>query len=355
MYSRYRISTAITLLLVSPKYVFTANTVSVENTSAGERRQQRRNLLAQSESNVGFDIFDSNHDGKIDREEYSQGIDRVQTALRGGFKQVGSESSPVSIAAGKKSPLIVTQPAQVKSEHQTEDDIGLSFWPAFVKSLSMIIATEIGDKTFFIAAVMSMRNDRLAVFSGAILALICMTILSSLMGLVLPALIPRQYTHYFGGILFLYFGIKLIVESRSIPEGKCSDELEEVEEELNHGSKKNDPENKLEEGKDGSDQTLSTTPMKDTTNFEKVFMQSLTLTFLAEWGDRSQIATIALAAAKDPYGVNIGAILGHSLCTGMAVIGGRMLAAKIEEKTITMLSGIIFLGFGVHALFVESV
>lgn len=36
------------------------------------------------------------------------------------------------------------------------------------------------------------------------------------------------------------------------------------------------------------------------------------LTFLAEWGDRSQIATITMAAEKDPVMVTIGAILGHS-------------------------------------------
>ena len=51
------------------------------------------------------------------------------------------------------------------------------FWKAFSTSTTMIIATEIGDKTFFIAAVLSMRHSRLVVFSGAVLALVCMTVL----------------------------------------------------------------------------------------------------------------------------------------------------------------------------------
>ena len=66
----------------------------------------------------------------------------------------------------------------------------------------------------------------------------------------------------------------------------------------------------------------------------KIFTQTCTLTFLAEWGDRSQIATVALAASKNVFGVVIGGLVGHALCTGVAVIGGRMLAAKISEKHV---------------------
>ena len=88
--------------------------------------------------------------------------------------------------------------------------------------------------------------------------------------------------------------------------------------------------------------------------FMEVAIQSFTLTFLAEWGDRSQIATIALSAAKNPFGVTLGGCIGHTLCTGLAVLGGRMLAARISEKTVSFTGGLIFLGFGVHSVFFES-
>ena len=210
-----------------------------------------------------------------------------------------------------------------------------------------------------------------------------------MMGLVLPSILPRKYTHIIGGILFLYFGIKLILDSRSMQD-KVSDELEEVEEELLHTgtkSKKDEDEGSSSDldgggdvdmvenggGRGGGDAGAQESgrrrkPAKrsagggglagatayQSTSFRATFVQSLTLTFLAEWGDRSQIATIALAAAKDPLGVTVGGCLGHSMCTGLAVVGGRMLAARISEKTVSFYGGIIFTIFGVHSLFFES-
>lgn len=56
--------------------------------------------------------------------------------------------------------------------------VSLGFIHAFVKSLSMIVVSELGDKTFFIAAIMAMRQSRFTVFAGAISALALMTILS---------------------------------------------------------------------------------------------------------------------------------------------------------------------------------
>ncbi len=60
----------------------------------------------------------------------------------------------------------------------------------------MILVTELGDKTFFIAAVLAMKNARLVVYAGAMLALTTMHLLSSVMGYALPNILPRKYTHF---------------------------------------------------------------------------------------------------------------------------------------------------------------
>ena len=63
------------------------------------------------------------------------------------------------------------------------------------------------------------------------------------------------------------------------------------------------------------------------------WVQTFVMTFLGEWGDRSQIATIAMAAGQDYWYVIVGALVGHGCCTAGAVIGGKAIAGKISVKT----------------------
>lgn len=77
-----------------------------------------------------------------------------------------------------------------------------------------------------------------------------------------------------------------------------------------------------------------------------ILVEAFTMTFLAEWGDRSQITTISLAAVNNAVGVTVGGCLGHFACTGAAVLGGRQLASVIDERTVNLIGGLLFIIFG---------
>jgi len=59
-----------------------------------------------------------------------------------------------------------------------------------MQSFTLILVSEIGDKTFLIAAIMATRHPRLTVFSGAFASLLVMSVLSAAMGKVILGLIP---------------------------------------------------------------------------------------------------------------------------------------------------------------------
>ena len=77
----------------------------------------------------------------------------------------------------------------------------------------------------------------------------------------------------------------------------------------------------------------------------------VTLTFVAEWGDRTQLATLTLAATHSPLGVTVGATLGHAICAAIAVGSGKWIAGKLSERWLTAMSGALFLLFGILAAF----
>ncbi|XP_032962038.1 transmembrane protein 165 [Rhinolophus ferrumequinum] len=275
-----------------------------------------------------------------------------------------NKEPPAPVQQLQPQPAAAQVPEPVRAEkgptpaapvHTNEEDpatqTNLGFIHAFVAAISVIIVSELGDKTFFIAAIMAMRYNRLTVLAGAMLALGLMTCLSVLFGYA-TTVIPRVYTYYVSTALFAIFGIRMLREGLKMSPDEGQEELEEVQAEL----KKKDEEfqrTKLLNGPDVETGT-NTIPQKKWMHFiSPIFVQALTLTFLAEWGDRSQLTTIVLAAREDPCGVAVGGTVGHSLCTGLAVIGGRMIAQKISVRTVTIIGGIVFLAFAVSALFIS--
>lgn len=58
-----------------------------------------------------------------------------------------------------------------------------------------------------------------------------------------------------------------------------------------------------------------------------------------------------LATHKNAVGVAIGASIGHTICTSLAVIGGSILASKISQRTVATIGGLLFLGFSLSSYF----
>ncbi|KAL8660364.1 MAG: hypothetical protein Q9202_006635 [Teloschistes flavicans] len=260
---------------------------------------------------------------------------------------------------------------------------------SFLLSFTMIIFSEVGDKTFLIAALMAMKHPRLLVFSAAFTALILMTILSAVLGHAVPTLIPKRYTNFLAALLFLIFGAKMLREGYAIPRGQgVSEEMKEVEMELEEKEEQARKMGRrrssltpytLEAGRIGPRKTRSNTrlaapPVSPPSSpdsrspspsrrsgfmnalsginnlcsllLSPAWVQTFIMTFLGEWGDRSQIATIAMAAGQDYWWVTGGAVTGHAICTAAAVIGGRAIAGRVSLRVVTLGGGFAFLTFG---------
>ncbi|RLV94524.1 GCR1-dependent translation factor 1 [Spathaspora sp. JA1] len=228
---------------------------------------------------------------------------------------------------------------------------------AFIMSISMIIVSEIGDKTFLIAALMAMRNSRIVVFAAAFSSLAVMTVLSGIVGHALPTLISQRLTQFLASILFIVFGVKLLKEGLEMSKDLgVEEELAEVEEEI-ATSKLNHQLNDIEAGGEASSSPSKNKAwyaefgqqVEDLASFilSPVFIQVFVMTFLGEWGDRSQIATIAMAAGSEYWLVIMGAIIGHGLCTAAACVGGKLLAKKISMRNVTLGGAIAFFIFAI--------
>jgi putative Ca2+/H+ antiporter (TMEM165/GDT1 family) len=202
----------------------------------------------------------------------------------------------------------------------------MSFLTGFTSGLLLITLSELGDKTFFIGAILATRHSRRWVFVGVTIALAAMTMLSIWLGQIV-AIFPQHYVRGVAVALFLGFGFKLLFDASRMS-GQETLAVKQADALATLAKQK---------------QRLVPTCSR------AIVMAALVPTFLAEWGDRTQFATITLASSHNPYGVLFGSILGHAICAAIAVVCGKLMAERISERLLTTLGGALFIGFGILA------
>ncbi len=85
----------------------------------------------------------------------------------------------------------------------------------------------------------------------------------------------------------------------------------------------------------------------------KIFMTIFTAVFIAELGDKTQLATMLFASDKDvnKWLVFAAASLALIVASAIGVLAGSFLSAYIDEKTMSYIAGGGFMVIGAFVLY----
>ncbi len=171
-------------------------------------------------------------------------------------------------------------------------------------SLAFVVLAEMGDKTQLLAMAFATRFRWHIVLIGICVATAANHLLAVMVGRYLDAIIPIQYIKIGTSLSFILFGLWTL----------RGDELR------------------------GEENRYQFSP----------FWTITIAFFVAEMGDKTQLATVALAAKYSTVlPVWLGTITGMLLADAIGIIVGIVLGKKIPERVIKWGSALIFIGFGI--------
>lgn len=232
----------------------------------------------------------------------------------------------------------------IVSHHQRKKAIPHedTFFTAVLESISVTLVSELGDNTFFITAILAMQYSRLVVFLGAFTALSVMHALSVSLGMVMT-IIPKVYTFYASTIMLVFFGMRMLRDAYGMSSDEGLKGFEAMEKDFKTKESKKTTIRKCGDGDgdgDGDDENSSS----------NILMKVFSTTMLAEFGDRSQLTTLVMSTRQNAFGIIVGGAVGRTVVTGLAVIGGRLVAKHISIRTVTFIGGILFLMFAISSI-----
>jgi len=182
---------------------------------------------------------------------------------------------------------------------------------AFLISTGIVALAEIGDKTQLLALLLAARFKKpWPIVWGIFVATVLNHAMAGALGAWITTLISPQTLRWILGASFIAMAVWMLIPD------------------------------KLDDSAD-----------KPPVRFG-VFGTTVVLFFLAEMGDKTQVATVMLAARFDAYAaVVVGTTMGMMLANVPVVFLGERMTRLVPLRVVHIVSAIIFLGLGLFALF----
>ncbi|MFH1328123.1 MAG: TMEM165/GDT1 family protein [Candidatus Bathyarchaeota archaeon] len=184
----------------------------------------------------------------------------------------------------------------------------LDFTP-LLASFAIIAVAELGDKTQLTVITLSSRYKPLLILAGSVTAFALINGIGVLIGGAIAEYLPLFWVGIGSGIAFLLFGVYTLISKTE--------------------------ESKIKYGR-------------------YAVLSSFSLIALMELGDKTQLATIVLAARyADPILVFTGVMLAYIVLTVVGIIIGFKISKVIPMKKMKVVASAIFILFGI--MFLSSV
>jgi putative Ca2+/H+ antiporter (TMEM165/GDT1 family) len=182
------------------------------------------------------------------------------------------------------------------------------FLSASVSTFTLIALAEIGDKSQLVCMTLAARHRHWPILLGAAVAFSVLNALAVLFGAAVATWVPEPVMAGIVAVLFAVFGVQSLLS-------EADDESEQVEEKPGHG----------------------------------IFVTTLLLLLVAEFGDKTQIAVAGLGGSLAPMAVWVGATLALVMVSALGVWAGRTLLQRLPMHWLHRLAGGIFLLFAALA------
>ena len=185
-------------------------------------------------------------------------------------------------------------------------------------AFGLVFISELGDKTQLAVIGLSARsNIKWSVVVGASAAFVLLTLAASVIGAFIGDSLPKRWIPILAGALFIGIGVMVL---RSTIRNRGGDE--------NAGH--NDE-------------------VKRAANFSwiRTAISTFSLIFVAELGDKSQLAVTTLSAkTQDAVSAFLGASLALIILVFIGVLGGALLSRYVKPHIVELVAGVLFMSIG---------